>query len=49
MNEFKNWFAWYPVAYGPHISWLKTIQHRYAEGVVLSQDSFSCTGSASDL
>lgn len=29
MNEFNNWFAWYPVAYGPHISWLKTIQRRY--------------------
>lgn len=26
MKNWVNWFAWYPVAFGPHIIWLKTIQ-----------------------
>ncbi len=29
MKTWKNWFAWYPVAFGPHIKWLVTIQRYY--------------------
>lgn len=25
---WHRWFAWYPVAFGPHIVWLKTIQRK---------------------
>ncbi len=30
MKAWKNWFAWYPVAFGPHIVWLSTIQRYYS-------------------
>jgi hypothetical protein len=26
---WNNWFAWHPVAFGPHIAWFSTIQRRY--------------------
>jgi hypothetical protein len=29
--DWKTWFAWYPVAFGPFIVWFKTIQRRYDE------------------
>lgn len=28
-TEFRNWFAWYPVAYGPYLAWCKTVQRRW--------------------
>lgn len=30
MKTWKNWFAWHPVAFGPHIKWLTTIQRYYS-------------------
>ncbi len=29
MKTWKNWFAWYPVAFGPHIMWFATVQRYY--------------------
>jgi hypothetical protein len=28
-QEFEQWFAWYPVAFGPHIRWMCTVQRRW--------------------
>jgi len=26
--KWQIWFAWYPVAFGPHIAWMKYVQRR---------------------
>lgn len=28
-QDWRDWFAWKPVAFGHHIVWLKTIQRQY--------------------
>jgi hypothetical protein len=25
---WQKWFAWYPVAFGPYIVWMKTVQRK---------------------
>jgi hypothetical protein len=27
--HYHRWFAWYPVAFGPHIAWLSKIERRW--------------------
>lgn len=29
--QWHKWFAWYPMAFGPHIVWLKVIQRRLVQ------------------
>jgi len=33
MNKryWNTWFAWYPVAFGPHIAWFKVIQRKWID------------------
>lgn len=28
-TQWETWFAWRPIAVGPHIAWLKTIQRKW--------------------
>ena len=29
MKQWNNWFAWYPIGFGPNIAWLCTVQRHY--------------------